>query len=129
MRGTSSGSNPWAGSSFDDLTRRRRLPAERVERAQRADAALGRSSRSSIDATFDVLQEAVARRRALEAERAAAAQRQREEVGRLITRQAFGEAAPLLARLLQDFPTDAELLAWEVEVAPTLSADAGTDES
>jgi hypothetical protein len=38
MRGTSSGSNPWAGSYFADLTRRRRLPA---------DAALGRSSRSS----------------------------------------------------------------------------------
>jgi hypothetical protein len=124
MRGTSSGSNPWAGSSFDDLTRRRRLPAERVERAD-----IGRASRSSIDATFDVLQEAVARRRALEAERAAAAQRQREEVGRLIAQQAFGEAAPLLAHLLQDFPTDAELLAWEAEVAPTRSADAGTDES
>jgi ankyrin repeat protein len=42
---------------------------------------------------------------------------QREEVGRLIARQAFGTAAPLLARMLRDAPADPELLAWEAEVA------------
>jgi hypothetical protein len=61
------------------------------------------------------LEEATQRRRALEAERAAAARR--EEVGRLIARQAFGAAAPLLARMLRDAPADPELLAWRAEVA------------
>ena len=62
-----------------------------------------------------VLCAAIERRSAREAERAAAAQR--EEVGRLIARQAFGAAAPLLARMLRDAPADAELLAWGVELA------------
>jgi hypothetical protein len=66
-------------------------------------------------AVLDVLRAAVARRRELEAERAATAQR--EEVGRLIARQAFGAAAPLLGRMLRDSPTDPELLAWQAEVA------------
>jgi hypothetical protein len=64
---------------------------------------------------LDVLRAATARRRELEAERAAAAQR--EEVGRLIARQAFGVAAPLLARMLRDSPADPGLLAWTAEVA------------
>jgi SWI/SNF-related matrix-associated actin-dependent regulator 1 of chromatin subfamily A len=66
-------------------------------------------------AVLDTLRVATERRRALEAERAAAAQR--EDVGRLIARQAFGAAAPLLARMLRDAPADAGLLAWEAEVA------------
>jgi hypothetical protein len=55
------------------------------------------------------------RRRELEAKRAAASQR--EEVGRLIARQAFGVAAPLLARMLRDSPADPGLVAWQAEVA------------
>jgi hypothetical protein len=67
-------------------------------------------------AVLDVLRAAMERRRALEAERAAAAQRA-VDVGRLIARQAFGVAASLLARMLRDDPADAEMLAWEAEVA------------
>jgi hypothetical protein len=65
-------------------------------------------------AVLDVLRDAAMRRIELEAERAAAAQR--KEVGRLIARQAFGAAAPLLARMLRDRPTDPGLLAWTAEV-------------
>jgi SWI/SNF-related matrix-associated actin-dependent regulator 1 of chromatin subfamily A len=71
-------------------------------------------------AVLEQLQEATERRRELEAERAAAAQR--EEVGRLIARQAFGAAAPLLARMLRDTPADPRLLAWEAEVAAAQAA-------
>ena len=56
------------------------------------------------------------------AERAVVARR--EEVGRLIARQAFAAAAPLLARLLRDAPADPGLLAWEAEVA---AAQAGVE--
>jgi hypothetical protein len=66
-------------------------------------------------AVLDVLRVATGRRRELEAERVAAAQR--EEVGRLIARQAFRAAAPLLARILRDSPADPGLLAWQAEVA------------
>jgi ankyrin repeat protein len=58
------------------------------------------------------LVEATERRHTLEAKIA-----QREEVGRLIALQAFGAAAPLLARMLRDAPADVELLAWQSEVA------------
>jgi uncharacterized membrane protein YgcG len=47
--------------------------------------------------------------------RAAAAAR--EEVRRLIARQAFGAVAPLLARMLRNSPADPGLLAWQAEVA------------
>jgi SWI/SNF-related matrix-associated actin-dependent regulator 1 of chromatin subfamily A len=70
-------------------------------------------------AVLDVLRAATERRRALEAERV-----QREEVRRLIARHAFGAAAPLLGRMLRDAPADAELLAWEAEVA---AAQAGAE--
>jgi ankyrin repeat protein len=63
-------------------------------------------------AVLDALRTAMERRRAREADRA-----QREEVGRLLARQAFGTVTPLLARMLLDAPADAELLAWEAEVA------------
>jgi hypothetical protein len=66
-------------------------------------------------AVLERLEEATGRRRALEPERVATAQR--EEVGRLIARQAFGAAAPLLARMLRDAPADPGLLAWQAEVA------------
>jgi ankyrin repeat protein len=65
-------------------------------------------------AVLDVLREATARRRELEAERAATVQR--EEVGRLIAQQAFGAAAPLLARMLRDSPADPGLMLWQAEV-------------
>jgi hypothetical protein len=65
-------------------------------------------------AVLEALRDSTGRRRELEAERAAAAQR--EEVGRLIARQAFGAAAPLLARMLGDSPADTGLLAWQAEV-------------
>jgi ankyrin repeat protein len=72
------------------------------------------------------LRESTGRRRELEAERAATAQR--EEVGRLIARQAFGVAAPVLARMMRDSPADPELLAWQAEVAAAQAeADATAD--
>ena len=53
---------------------------------------------------------------------------QREEVGRLIARQAFGAAASLLARMLRDSPADPGLLAWQVEVvAGQVGAEAAAD--
>jgi hypothetical protein len=75
---------------------------------------------------LDVLRVATGQRRELKAERAAAAQR--EEVGRLIARQAFGAAGPLLARMIQDSPSDPGLLTWKAEVAAAqVEAEAAAD--
>jgi hypothetical protein len=91
----------------------------------------GRTGKQAAEAqghtvVLDALREATGRRRELEAERTAAAQR--EEIGRLIARQAFGAAAPLLARMLRDSPADPGLLAWQAEVvAGQAEAEAAAD--